>query len=207
MDGFNFNSQKQISFGEVCIKGKHHRSPFPVGGATRAKGVLDLVHTDVCGRLSPRSVGGAEYFVVFVDDKSQFVWVHVLKSKSEGEVIAKFCEWKAMVELATGQKKMLRSDNRDEYTSREFVEHLKTEGIHHELTVSKSPQQNGVAEWLHCPLIKMTRSMLTGSKLPHKLWAEAFHHRYNMNEIQKGVRDGDGCSGIFYVVDCSFCYW
>ena len=36
--------------------------------------MLELVHTDdVCGKLNPRSVGGAEYFVTFVDDKSRFV--------------------------------------------------------------------------------------------------------------------------------------
>ena len=62
VDNLNFNSKRQISFCEACTEGKHHRSPFPAGGGTRAKGMLDLVHTNVCGKLNPRSVGGAEYF-------------------------------------------------------------------------------------------------------------------------------------------------
>ena len=171
VDGFDFNCKKQISFCEACTKGKQHKSPFLVGGGTRAEGMLDLVHTDVCGKLNPRSVGGAEYFVTFVDDKSRFVWVYVLKSK--GEVFSKFREWKAMVELCTGEKlKVLRSDNGGEYTSEKFTEYLKAEGIRHELTVPKSPQQNGVAERLNRTLVEMTRSMLAGSNLPQKLWAE-----------------------------------
>ena len=158
-------------FCEACTEGKHHRSSFPAGGGTRAEETLDLVHTDVCGKLSPRSAGGAEYFVTFVDDKSRYVWLYVLKSK--GEVFSKFCEWKALVERSTGRKlKALRSDNGGEYTFGEFVEYLRSEGIRHELTVPKSPQQNGVAERLNRTLVEMTRSMLAGSGLPQKLWAE-----------------------------------
>jgi len=171
VDGFDFDSQKQISFCEACTEGKHHRSPFPVGGGTRAEETLDLVHTDVCGKLSLKSGGGTEYFVTFIDDKSRYVWLYVLKNK--GEVFSKFCEWKAMVERSTGRKlKVLRSDNGGEYTSGEFVEYLRSEGIRHELTVPKSPQQNGVAERLNRTLVEMTRSMLAGSGLPQKLWAE-----------------------------------
>ena len=52
-----------------------------------------------------------------------------------------------MVENSTGCKlKTLRSDNGGEYTSAEFTEYLKQEGIRHEPTVPKTPKQNGVAE-------------------------------------------------------------
>ena len=80
-----------------------------------------------------------------------------------------------MVERSTVWKlKVLRSDNGGEYTSGEFVEYLMSEGIRHELTVPKSPQQNGVAERLNRTLVEMTQSMLAGSArgLPQKLWAE-----------------------------------
>ena len=171
VDGFKFDRKKEISFCEACTEGKHHRSPFPTGGGTRAEHILGLVHSDVCGKLSPSSAGGAEYFVTFVDDKSRYVWAYMLKSKNE--VFTKFRIWKAMVERSTGRKlKVLRSDNGGEYTSGEFDQYLKSEGIRHELTVPKSPQQNGVAERLNRTLIEMTRSMLAGSSLPQKFWAE-----------------------------------
>ena len=63
-----------------------------------------------------------------------------------------------MVEFSTGRKlKVLQSDNGDEYTSSEFAEYQRTEGIRHELTVSESLQQNGVAEQLNRTLVEMTQ--------------------------------------------------
>lgn len=54
---------------------------------------------------------------------------------------------KANVETSTDRKlKAIRSDNGGEYTSVVFSNFLKAEGVRHELTVPKSPEQNGVAE-------------------------------------------------------------
>jgi len=72
-----------------------------------------------------------------------------------------------MVERSTIWKlKVLQSVNGGEYTSGEFVEYLRSEGIRHELTVPKSPQQNGVAERLNRTLVEMTPFMLAESGLP-----------------------------------------
>ncbi len=117
-------------------------------------------------------MGSAVYFVTFIDDKSRYVWLYVLKSKSE--VFSKFREWRAMVEIETGQKlKALRSDNGGEYTSTAFNNYLRTEGIRHELTIPRNPQQNGVAERFNRTLMESTRSMLVESGLSKTLWAEA----------------------------------
>ena len=43
----------------------------------------------------------------------------------------------------------------------------------HELTIPKTPQQNGVAECLNRTLVETVRSMLSDSKLPKRFWAEA----------------------------------
>ena len=69
--------------------------------------------------------------------------------------------------------KTLRTDNGGEYTSNEFNEFLKREGIKHERSVPKTPEQNGVAERLNRTLIETVRAMLSSSRLPHKFWAEA----------------------------------
>ncbi len=82
-----------------------------------------------------KSVGGAEYFLTFIDDFSRYVSVYFLKRKDE--VFSCFLGWKAMVERATGRKlKVLRSDNGGEYKSDQFVEYLRSEGVRHELTVA-----------------------------------------------------------------------
>ena len=54
-----------------------------------------------------------------------------------------------------------------------FEAYLKCEGIRHERTIPKTPQQNGVAERLNHTLIELSRSMLLNAALPKKFWAEA----------------------------------
>ena len=44
---------------------------------------LDLVHTDVCGPMPTRSLGGALYFVTFIDDATRKVWVYPIKGKGD----------------------------------------------------------------------------------------------------------------------------
>ncbi len=57
--------------------------------------------------------------------------------------------------------------------STEFESYLKTEGIKHEYTIPKTPEQNGVSERMIRTLVEAVRSMLADSKLPHRFWAEA----------------------------------
>ncbi|KAK2977637.1 hypothetical protein RJ640_002670 [Escallonia rubra] len=40
---------------EGCIMGKQHRLPFPKRSSWRAKSPLELVHTDICGRIKTPS--------------------------------------------------------------------------------------------------------------------------------------------------------
>ena len=122
--------------------------------------------------MSAESLGGAEYFLTFIDDNTRNVWVYPLKHKDE--VFDRFLKWKALVERSSGRKlKVLRTDNGGEYTSTKFEDYLKAEGVRHERTVAKTPEQNGVAERLNRTLVETVRSMLIDSKLPHKFWAEA----------------------------------
>ena len=50
---------------------------------------------------------------------------------------------------------------------------MKSEGIRHERTVPKTPEQNGVAEQMNRTLVETMQSMLIYAKLPHAFWAEA----------------------------------
>ena len=141
-------------------------------GGERSEKLLGVVHSDVCGKTETRSLSGVEYFVTFINDKSRFIWVYPLKHRSE--IFKKFSEWRALVEKSSGMKvKVLHTDNGGEYVSKEFEEYLTKHGIQHELTVSKTPQQNGVAERMNRTLVESIRSMLADSKLPKCFWAEA----------------------------------
>ena len=172
VNGFDYDPAKGVDFCESCVRGKIHRCPFPDTGRERATKPLGIVHSDVCGKLNSPSLGGAEHFVTFIDDKTHYVWIYVLKHKHE--VFRTFKEWKSLVENSSGHKvKVLRTDNGGEYMSTEFETFLKAEGIKHEYSIPKTPEQNGVSERMNCTLVEAVRSMLDDSKLPHRFWAEA----------------------------------
>ena len=123
VDGLDINLTQPPKFCESCAKGKGHRLPFKGTSGKKADHPLDLVHSDVCGKIGTKSLSGGEYFVTFIDDHTRHVWVFVLKHKDE--VFACFKQWKAQVERSTGrQVKTLRSDNGGEYTSKEFALYL-----------------------------------------------------------------------------------
>lgn len=157
---------------DVCRLGKLRRRSFPKGEATRAKAPLELIHSDVVGKIMPTSKGGSSYFVTFTDDYSRYTVVYPMKAKSE--VLQRFEEYRCMAENFHDRKvKVLRSDNGGEYTSTDFNEYLTEHGIRHQLTIPGTPEQNGVAERINQTLLDMTRCLLIESGVPKELWADA----------------------------------
>jgi hypothetical protein len=126
-----------------CAQGKNIKNPFPKRD-NKAEGILELIHSNVCGPMSSTSISGYVYYVSFIDDYSRKTWVYF--SKSKDEVFDKFKEFKSLIKNLSKRKiKILRSDNGGEYTSKEFVNFCKDVEIKRELTTPYNPQQNGVA--------------------------------------------------------------
>jgi hypothetical protein len=67
---------------------------------SRAKGFLDIVHSNVCGSMSEDSLSGYVYYVSFIDDYSCKTWIYLLKAKIH-EDFGKFKDFKALVENPT----------------------------------------------------------------------------------------------------------
>nr|GEU88559.1 hypothetical protein [Tanacetum cinerariifolium] len=65
-----------------CMSGKMARKPY-THQVERAKDLLGLIHTDVCGPFKIVSRQGASYFVTFTDDFSRYSYVYLLKHKHE----------------------------------------------------------------------------------------------------------------------------
>ena len=78
----------------VCALGNNVKNNSP-RIHTRSKGILDLVHSYVCGPLSSPSLSGHLYYVLFIDDFSHKAWIYFMKAKSE--TFSKFQEYKALV--------------------------------------------------------------------------------------------------------------
>lgn len=97
-----------------CLAGKQNRVSFKSHPPSRKENILDLVHSDVCGPMKTRTLGGCLYFVTFIDDCSRKVWVYTLKTKDQ--VLDVFKQFHALVERQTGKKlKCVRTDNGGEY--------------------------------------------------------------------------------------------
>lgn len=79
----------------TCLEGKQTVKPFPKRGS-RAKVILDLIHSDIHGPMEVPSWGGARYCLIFIDDFSRKVFGYMIQQKSE--TLSKFRLFKAMVE-------------------------------------------------------------------------------------------------------------
>lgn len=53
-----------------CTLGKYAKSSIP-NKYNKAKGILDLVHYDVCGPFSTVSLSEYKYYVTLIDDHSR----------------------------------------------------------------------------------------------------------------------------------------
>ncbi|GJX79793.1 zinc finger, CCHC-type containing protein [Tanacetum coccineum] len=91
-----------------CMSGKMARKPYSYQ-VERAKDLLGLIHTDVCGLFKIVSRQGESYFVTFTDDFSHYGYVYLLKHKHE--VFETFKVFQKEVESQLGKTiKSLRSD-------------------------------------------------------------------------------------------------
>jgi transposase InsO family protein len=121
-----------------CALGKFTKASFP-SSDTRSTGILDLVHTDVCGPMIQMSLSGCEYYLTFIDDYSRKTWIYLLNAKSE--VFTRFQEFKALMENQSGKRiKVLRSNNGGDYSSRQFVDFCAQHGIRRDMTIPYNPQ-------------------------------------------------------------------
>lgn len=152
------------------ITRRHGSSNLPI--ATRATEPLELLHSDICGPLSSKSLSGSRYLLTITDDFSRYTWVYFLKQKSE--TLERFKAFKNMIELQSGHRiKAIRSDNGGEYISRDFIRFCENAGILRQLTQTYTPHQNGVSERKNRTLLEKARCMAFASHIPPHLWTEA----------------------------------
>jgi hypothetical protein len=113
-----------------CGLGKNVKGSF-LSSDRRSKGILELIHSNVCGPMIVSSLNKYLYFLFFINDHSQKMWIYFLNTKDGVLVI--FQEFKSQVENLIGMRiKVLRSDNGGEYTFRDFNDLCIEEGIKRE---------------------------------------------------------------------------
>lgn len=153
---------------EICVEAKFAKKPFK-SVTNKTTELLELIHTDLADFRNTESRGGKKYYITFVDDHSKFTRVYLLKTKDEAEKM--FMIYKTEVENQLDRKiKRLRSDRGGEYGTTFLKELCETNGIIHEVSAPRTPQQNGTAERKNRTLKNMMNAMLISSGSPNNLW-------------------------------------
>ena len=168
---------------EGCLMSKQSRKPFPSQTKFNSSKILEIIHADICGPISPTTPGGNRYSLLFVDDYSRKMWVYLLKEKSSA--FEAFKKFKALVENGTEKSiKILRTDRGGEFCSKEFTLYCEKAGIQRHYTTPYTPQQIGVVERRNRTVAAMKRSFLKESGLPAFMWGEAVRHSiYVLNRL------------------------
>lgn len=168
--GILFDQKEVLPVCEPYIMGKTTRQPF-LASDSRADGILDLVHSDLC-YVPHKSLGGVKNIFTILDDDSWRNFVFFLPGKAG--VTKLFQYFLTFIQNQTSRRvKSLRTDNVKEYVNQELLKIIRQNGIHHTKTIPHNPEQNGRAERLSRALLEKCRCMLHESKLGQEFWAEA----------------------------------
>eukprot|EP00775_Hariotina_reticulata_P001034 gene1034-1371_t len=156
---------------EQCQQSRQTRQPFKSTGHSSSK-VLELLHSDLCGPISPPTLEGERYVITLQDDYSGLSMVQLLKSKSDATASMKHMITR--LECQTEQEvKQIRTDNGTEYVNDALTAYFSSKGIIQQHTMPFSPEQNGAAERVNRTLMERARAMLIESGMQQELWGEA----------------------------------
>lgn len=168
----NNSSDKSVMVCEKCVISKQTRQPFSNFEGKRSRRVLELIHSDVCGPITPVGQNGERYFVTFIDDWSHFVMVFPMKNKDE--VFELFKMYVTLVTAKFSTKiSRLKCDNGGEYKNHVFEAFCRQQGIQIEYTIPYTPEQNGTSERMNRTIAERARAMLEDAKIDKRFWVQA----------------------------------
>ncbi|GJV04157.1 retrovirus-related pol polyprotein from transposon TNT 1-94 [Tanacetum coccineum] len=155
-----------------CELGKAKRKSFHTKTTPSSKRRLQLLHMDLCGPMRVESINGKKYVLVIVDDFSRYTWTHFLRSKDETPGV--LIDFLTLVQRGLhAQVTTVRTDKGTEFLNKSLHAYFAKEGIRHETSTARTPEQNGVVERRNRTLVEAARTMLSAAKVPLFFWAEA----------------------------------
>ena len=136
---------------------------------------------DLMGHSQFESIGGKKYIFLTIDDFSRFTWVLFLRDKSETFDVFHYLWLQLIADKGNqfGGISRIRSDHGTEFENSSFQSFCNENGIKHEFSAPKTPQQNGVVERKNQVVQEMARVMLHSKNVPQRFWAEAVNTAIN----------------------------
>lgn len=174
----------------TCAEGKGHKSPHTTkaklkreNGLRRITEVLEIVHADTAGPITPRSYpNGYRYFMLFVDDASSYVTVACLRKKCEG--LSRCQLYRTLMENQTGRKmKRFKTDNGSEFVSKRGYKYYRSHGIIHEKSTPYNPAANGKVERHIRTIQNQAKCLMFTSGAPSYLWDKAVAHAAMLHNL------------------------
>nr|GEV96316.1 hypothetical protein [Tanacetum cinerariifolium] len=155
-----------------CEMGKAKRKPFHTKITLSSKRRLQLLHMDLCGPMRVASINGKRYVLVIVDDYSRYTWTYFLRSKDETpKVLIDFL--RLVQRRLQAQVRIVRTYKGSEFLNQTLHAYFAAEGILHQTSVARTPEQNGVVKRRNQTLVEAARTMLSAAKVPLLFRAEA----------------------------------
>jgi transposase InsO family protein len=158
----------------ACQVGKQVATHHPLKMMLSTSKPFELLHMDLFGPTTYKSIGGKLYCLVIVDDYSCYTWTMFLGDKSETLGIFKTFVRRAPRDYNT-QIVKIRSGNGTEIKSMNIEEWCNEEGMKHEFSITYTPQQNVVVERKNKTLITLARAILDDYGTPKKFWVKAIN--------------------------------
>jgi hypothetical protein len=159
----------------ICVKTKIRRKIIRKP-AERSKQPFELIHSDLCGPITPPSKGGARYFILYIDDFSRTCNVYFLRTKTAEEVVSIFQQFTKYIATQFPEYpiRRFRCDNgKGEYDNQLFRGILSSSGISFEPSPPYTQHKNGVSERMIATITTKARAMMIDSCLDDSLWSEA----------------------------------
>nr|GEY58310.1 ribonuclease H-like domain-containing protein [Tanacetum cinerariifolium] len=104
--------------------------------------------------------------------KRRYTWTHFLRSKDETPKV--LIDFLRLVQRGLqAQVRVVRTDKGTEFLNQTLHAFFAAEGIQHQMSVARTPEQNGVVERRNHTLVEAARTMLSAAKGPLFFWAEA----------------------------------
>ncbi|GJR20460.1 retrovirus-related pol polyprotein from transposon TNT 1-94 [Tanacetum coccineum] len=148
-----------------CELGKAKRKSFHTKTTPSSKRRLQLLHMDLCGPMRVESINGKKYVLVIVDDYSRYTWTHFLRSKDETPGV--LIDFLTLVQRGLhAQVTTVRTKKGTEFLNKTLHAYFAKEGIRHETSTARTPEQNGVVERQNRTLVEAARTMLSVAKVP-----------------------------------------
>lgn len=166
----------------ACMLGKSSRMNKGRLAAEKATTFGYRLCSDCCGPFRTRSVGGARYLLVVVDEFSSWTWVAPLYGLAQ---VHEHIEH--IIEVRLHQRDdttvtIFRSDGGKEFCNRKVDTILLRHGIERETTCPNTSYQNGKAERRIRTIFERVRTCLSDAGLPSGFWAEAaVYAAYTLN--------------------------